>query len=342
MLPTQCTEAAGPVPRDGGWAGCLLQTPLPAPLPTQRGGRPVAGSPFPLPKLPRGAQTPLCPPKTRPLQPHQTLCLAFQAPPDLATLGPASALGAGTKGEPPHPAPPRPPCTFCLGSIPGTLSVKENSIQPRVPGVAVVSCLLLSPRPRPASLCPSTEVLRGRPLPPPQVLTGEGWPGACRALSREPLTRVLPIQAARPHPMPSTAGLLGTAIQAPVTGTLGHGPAGLYTALLHQAGGGAWGRREEGGESRDLPAHPGVALQPPFPTLPDFPGLVSRKKQTFKDGLGTFQNGGPRGPGPESRRASRSGDDAATRPWREAQTPELEVLPCRAGDPGVATGRFIP
>lgn len=78
------------------------------------------------------------------------------------------------------------------------------------------------------------------PHPPlPRVLPREGWPGTCRALSREPLTRVLPSQAARPHPMPSTAGLLGTAIRAPVMGTLGHGPTGLHTALLRQAGGGA-------------------------------------------------------------------------------------------------------
>ena len=101
-------------------------------------------------------------------------------------------------------------------------------------------------------------------------------------------------------------------------------------------------RREEGGESRDRPAPPGVALQPPFPTLPDFPGLVSKKKQTFKDGLGTFQNGGQRGPGPESRRASWSGDDTATGPRREARAPEPVVLPRGARDPGVATGRFIP
>lgn len=115
MLPTQCTEAAGPVPRDGGWAGCLLQTPITRPI-----TRPVRETachwePLPSAQVTTWSPDPSLPLKARPLQPRQTLHLAFQSLPDLATLGPAATPGAGTKGEPPHPAPPLPSCTFCLG-----------------------------------------------------------------------------------------------------------------------------------------------------------------------------------------------------------------------------------
>lgn len=114
-LPTQCTEAAGPVPRDGGWAGCLLQTPITRPITCPARGTACRWEPLPSAQVTARSPDPSLPPKARPLHPRQTLHLAFQALPDLAALGPAVAPAAGTKGEPPHPAPPHPQYTFCLG-----------------------------------------------------------------------------------------------------------------------------------------------------------------------------------------------------------------------------------
>ena len=109
------TEAAGPVPRDGGWAGCLPQTPITRPITCPARGTACRWEPLPSAQVTARSPDPSLPPKARPLHPRQTLHLAFQALPDLATLGPAVAPAAGTKGEPPHPAPPHPPHTFCLG-----------------------------------------------------------------------------------------------------------------------------------------------------------------------------------------------------------------------------------
>lgn len=241
--------------------------------------------PFPPARVTAQSPDPSLPPRARHPQPSQTLHLAFQAPTDSATLGPATAWGAGAAGEP-H---------TLLGHAPHVLSFwvytgssKRQSGQCPASGPWGGSGI-------PSAPVPPAEVLGGFPPPKAWFSPREGWLGACRlawpllprrALSSEPLARVLPSQAARPQPVPSTAG---NTARAPLMGTLGCAPAGLHTALPGQAGCGA-PRRWEGGKILGSPSPSRCCPLIPLPN--PVPRLVCEKKQTFRNGWGTHSKTG--------------------------------------------------
>lgn len=145
VLSTQCSRlrTAGPVPGDGDWAGRPLQSPHY--LPGEVGGLPL-GAPSPCPSdcaEPR----PLCLPGPGTPSPARPCTWLFKLLPtrhhwDQPLPGAQALLGNRT----PYWA--TRPMRFLSGSILGAPSVKVDSVQPRAPGAAVASRLLLCPQPR--------------------------------------------------------------------------------------------------------------------------------------------------------------------------------------------------
>ena len=146
VLPTQCSTlcTAGPVPGDGGWAGHPLQSPHY--LPGEVGGPPL-GAPS------------LCPrdcPEPRPLSASQGQApsaqpdpaLGFSSSSRLGNPGTGHCLGRRRCWGTATPCWATRPMSFLSGSVLGAPSVKVDSVQPRAPGAAVASRLLLCPRPR--------------------------------------------------------------------------------------------------------------------------------------------------------------------------------------------------